>query len=215
MKYTVDFVSKGFKPNTRGDFIQDSFTTLEELLEELPESISFNIEIKYPRLHEAIEAGVAPVAIEINTFIDKALERLFSYGNKKRTIILSSFTPEICILLATKQQTYPVMFITNAGKPPVTDREMRAASIQSAVRFAKRWNLSGLVFASEVLVMCPRLVRYAQRSGLICGSYGSQNNIPENAKTQAAAGIDIIMADRVGLIAMSLKGYQKQAKSQA
>ncbi|BAE65306.1 unnamed protein product [Aspergillus oryzae RIB40] len=107
------------------------------------------------------------------------------------------------------------MFITNAGKPPVTDREMRAASIQSAVRFAKRWNLSGLVFASEALVMCPRLVRYVQRSGLICGSYGSQNNIPENAKTQAAAGIDIIMADRVGLIAMSLKGYQKQAKSQA
>ncbi|GMG03784.1 unnamed protein product [Aspergillus oryzae] len=175
--HRVDFVSKGFKPNTRGDFIQDSFTTLEELLEELPESISFNIEI-------TIEAGVAPVAIEINTFIDKALERLFSYGNKKRTIILSSFTPEICILLAIKQQTYPVMFITNAGKPPVTDREMRAASIQSAVRFAKRWNLSGLVFASEALVMCPRLVRYVQRSGLICGSYGSQNNIPENAKFQ-------------------------------
>ncbi|PIG80819.1 hypothetical protein AARAC_003463, partial [Aspergillus arachidicola] len=215
MKYTVDFVSKGFKPNTRGDFIQNSFTTLEELLEGLPESISFNIEIKYPRLHEAIEAGVAPVAIEINTFIDKALERLFSYGNKKRTIILSSFTPEICIPLAIKQQTYPVMFITNAGKPPVTDRETRAVSIQSAVRFAKRWNLSGLVFASEALVMCPRLVRYVQRSGLLCGSYGSQNNIPENAKAQAAAGIDIIMADRVGLIAMSLKEYQKQAKSQA
>ncbi|KAB8215504.1 humps family-domain-containing protein [Aspergillus novoparasiticus] len=144
---------------------------------------------EYPRLHEAIEAGVAPVAIEINTFIDKALERLFSYGNKKRTIILSSFTPEICILLAIKQQTYPVMFITNAGKPPVTDREMRAASIQSAVRFAKRWNLSGLVFASEALVMCPRLVRYVQRSGLICGSYGSQNNIPENAKNPALPSI--------------------------
>ncbi|KAE8307733.1 humps family-domain-containing protein [Aspergillus transmontanensis] len=138
---------------------------------------------EYPRLHEAIEAGVAPVAIEINT-IDKALERLFSYGNKKRTIILSSFTPEICILLAIKQQTYPVMFITNAGKPPVTDREMRAASIQSAVRFAKRRNLSGLVFASEALVMCPRLVRYVQRSGLLCGSYGSQNNIPENTKNR-------------------------------
>ncbi|KAE8138298.1 humps family-domain-containing protein [Aspergillus pseudotamarii] len=140
---------------------------------------------EYPRLHEAIDAGVAPVAIEINTFIDKALEKLFSYGNKKRTIILSSFTPEICILLAIKQQTYPVMFITNAGKPPVADRELRAASIQSAVRFARRWKLSGLVFASEALVMCPRLVRYVQESGLICGSYGSQNNIPENAKYYA------------------------------
>ena len=45
MKYTVDFIRTGFKPNTRGDFIQDSFTIPEELLEELPDSISFNIEI--------------------------------------------------------------------------------------------------------------------------------------------------------------------------
>jgi glycerophosphodiester phosphodiesterase len=45
MKHTVDFMNKGFKPNTRGDFIQDSFATLEELLVELPKSISFDIEI--------------------------------------------------------------------------------------------------------------------------------------------------------------------------
>ena len=45
MKLTVDFMNKGFKPNTRGDFIQDSFATLEELLVELPKSISFDIEI--------------------------------------------------------------------------------------------------------------------------------------------------------------------------
>ncbi|KAE8163085.1 hypothetical protein BDV40DRAFT_299798 [Aspergillus tamarii] len=133
MKYTVDFIRTGFKPNTRGDFIQDSFTIPEELLEELPDSISFNIEIKYTRLHEAIDAGVAPVAIEINTFIDKALDKHFSCGNKKRTIILFSFIPDICKLLAIKQQMYPVVFTTNAGKPPVTDREMKAASIQSAV----------------------------------------------------------------------------------
>ncbi|KAE8149463.1 ankyrin repeat-containing protein [Aspergillus avenaceus] len=204
MKYTVDFINKGFKPNTRGDFIQGSFTTLEELLEQLPDTIGFNIEIKYPRIHEAEEAGVAPVAIEINTFIDEILKKLFSHPQKKRTIILSSFTPEVCILLSIKQPIYPVMFITNAGKPPVTDFEMRASSLQSAVRFAKRWNLSGIVFASEALVMCPRLIRYVQRSGLLCGSYGSQNNIPENAKVQAAAGIDIIMADRIGLIAKAL-----------
>lgn len=45
MKHTVDFMNKGFKPNTRGDFIQDSFTTLEELLVKLPKSIGFDIEI--------------------------------------------------------------------------------------------------------------------------------------------------------------------------
>lgn len=45
MKYAVDFMNKGFKPNTSGDFIQDSFATLEKLLVKLPESIGFNIEI--------------------------------------------------------------------------------------------------------------------------------------------------------------------------
>lgn len=45
MKHTVDFMNKGFKPNTRGDFIQDSFATLEELLVELPMSIGFDVEI--------------------------------------------------------------------------------------------------------------------------------------------------------------------------
>lgn len=179
-------MNKGFKPNTRGDFIQDSFSTLDELLEKLPASIGFNVEVKYPRLHEAAEAGVAPIAIEINIFVDKILERIFrSEKNSSRDIILSSFTPEVCTLLATKQRRYPVMFITNAGKPPMTDKEMRASSLQAAVRFAKRWNLTGIVFASEALIMCPRLIAYVQRSGLSCGSYGLLNNIPENAKVSA------------------------------
>ena len=45
MKYTVDFKNKVFKPNTRGDFIQDSFATLKEILVELPEDIGCDIEI--------------------------------------------------------------------------------------------------------------------------------------------------------------------------
>ena len=50
MKYTVDYQSKGFKPNTRGSFIQGPFATLKELLVNLPESIKFNVEIsKSPR----------------------------------------------------------------------------------------------------------------------------------------------------------------------
>ncbi|GLB07400.1 hypothetical protein AtubIFM57258_002736 [Aspergillus tubingensis] len=204
MRHTVEYMSKGFKPNTRGHVIQDSFATIEELLTQLPENLGFNVEIKYPRIHEATEAGVAPVAIEINIFVDKILEKVFTLGNS-RNIILSSFTPEICILLAFKQQTYPVMYITNAGKPPVTDREKRAGSLQAAVRFAQRWDLNGIVLASETLIICPRLIGYVQRSGLVCGSYGPLNNIPENAQLQVDAGINILMADRVGLIAKALE----------
>lgn len=144
------------------------------------------------------------MVIDLNTFIDTSLDKIYRFGGN-RTIILSSFTPEVCILLALKQQEYHVMLITNAGKQPVTDKELRGGSLQVAVRFAKQWNLAGVVFAADTLLLCPRLVKYVQNLGLICASYGLENNIPENAKMQAAAGLDIIMADRVGLVAKSLE----------
>ena len=74
------------------------------------------------------------------------------------------------------------MFITNAGKVPITDKDVRASSLQTAIHFSKKWDLAGIVLASEPLVLCPRLVGYVKRSGLICGSYGPLNNRPENAK---------------------------------
>ncbi|KAH8906135.1 GDPD-domain-containing protein [Coniochaeta sp. PMI_546] len=203
MKHTVDFKLKGFKPNTRGDFIQDSFATLRELLVQVPEHVGMDIEIKYPRLHEATAAGVAPIGIDLNTFVDVALKAIHHHGGH-RPIILSSFTPEICMLLSVKQKAYPVFFITNAGKVPMSDMERRAASVQVAVRFAQKWNLAGVVFACEPMLLCPRLVGYVKNRGLLCATYGTLNNVPENVKIQAEAGVDIIIADRVGLIAKSL-----------
>ncbi|KAM0517682.1 hypothetical protein ACHAPE_004655 [Trichoderma viride] len=203
LRYTVDFQGKGFKPNTRGDFIQDSLTTLDELLVDLPEDIGFNIEMKYPRLHEAVDAGVAPVTIDINTFVDVALEKIQRLAGK-RPIILSSFTPEVCILLSVKQKSYPVMFITNAGKVPMADKELRVASLQVGVQFARLWNLAGVVFACEALLYCPRLVQFVKNAGLVCASYGLLNNEPIHARKQADAGVDILMVDRVKLVADEL-----------
>ncbi|KAK8127287.1 ankyrin repeat-containing protein [Apiospora sp. TS-2023a] len=203
VKHTVDFRAKGFKPNTRGEFIHDSLVTLEEILGELPEHVGLNIEFKHPRIHETITAGIAPVVIEINKFIDVALDKIRqSAGN--RPLVLSSFTPEVCILLSLKQRAYPVMFISNVGKPPPSDLDKRGASIQTAVHFARRWGLSGVVFASEPFVLCPRLVRYVKNMGLVCGTYGPQNNEPDHVKLQADAGVDLLVTDRVGLIAKAL-----------
>ncbi|KAK3312289.1 hypothetical protein B0H66DRAFT_570380 [Apodospora peruviana] len=96
--------------------------------------------------------------------------------------MLSSFTPEICILLSLKQKTYPVLLIIDAGKVPMADTEVRAASMQVAVEFAKRWNLAGVVFSCEVLLLCPRLVGFVKCKGLVCASYGTLNNEPGNVE---------------------------------
>jgi glycerophosphodiester phosphodiesterase len=134
---------------------------------------------EYPRIHEAIEAGIAPVSIDINSFVDTILDTVAQFGGD-RNIVLSSFTPDICIMLAVKQKSYPVLFITNAGKRPLSDKEKRAGSLQVALRFAKQWNLAGIVVAADSLVLCPRLIKFIKSRGVVCGSYNALNNEPKN-----------------------------------
>ncbi|KAJ8129714.1 hypothetical protein O1611_g3914 [Lasiodiplodia mahajangana] len=204
LKHTVDFKAKAMKPNIRGDVIQEPLVTLPELFRKLPLSLGFNIEIKYPRLHEANDAGVAPIALEINLFVDTVLEQIHQFADQ-RPIILSSFTPEICILLSIKQKAYPVLFISNGGKLPTNDHERRVASVQAGVHFAKTWGLAGLCLASEPLMLDPELIGDIKCDGLLCASYGPQNSVPGNVLIQKEAGLDMIMVDKVALVAEALK----------
>ncbi|MCJ1383165.1 Glycerophosphocholine phosphodiesterase [Xylographa soralifera] len=194
MKHTKDFKMKGFKANSRGNFIQAPFTTLEEMFKKLPETIGFNIEMKYPMLHESEEQEMDTYAVELNSFVDTVLTKVYDLG-KKRNIIFSSFNPDICLLLSFKQPSIPILFLTDAGTCPVGD--IRASSLQEAIRFASRWNLLGVVSAAEPLVISPRLVKVVKESGLVCVSYGSINNEPDKVKLQVQEGIDAVIVDSV------------------
>lgn len=50
MKHTRDFKAKGFKANSRGNFIQAPFTTLQEMFEKVPQEVGFNIEMSEYRI---------------------------------------------------------------------------------------------------------------------------------------------------------------------
>lgn len=175
MKHTRDFKAKGFKGNSRGNFIQAPFATLEDLFRKLPESVGFNIEMKYPMLHESEEHEMDAYAVELNSFCDTVLTKVYDMA-KGRHIIFSSFNPDICLCLSFKQPNIPILFLTDAGTCPVGD--IRASSLQEAIRFASRWNLLGIVSNAEPFVNSPRLVRVVKQSGLVCVSYGTQNNDP-------------------------------------
>ena len=179
MKHTRDFKEKGYKGNSRGNFIQAPFATLEEMFKKLPESIGFNIEMKYPMLHESEEQEMDTYAVELNSFVDTVLTKVYDLG-KARNIIFSSFNADICLLLSFKQPSIPILFLTDAGTSPVGD--IRASSLQEAIRFASRWNLLGVVSAAEPLVISPRLVKVVKESGLVCVSYGTMNNDPAKVK---------------------------------
>ena len=197
LKHTRTYKKKGFQANSRGSYIQAPFTTLEEMFRKLPESIGFNIEMKYPMLFESEEQEMDTYAVELNSFVDTVLATVYNFigSQPSRPIIFSSFNPDICLLLNFKQPCIPVLFLTDAGTNPVAD--IRASCLQEAIRFASRWNLLGIVSQAEPFTICPRLVRVVRESGLVCVSYGTVNNEPEFVRCQVDEGIDAVIVDSV------------------
>jgi len=194
MKFTRDFQKKGFKGNSRGNHIQAPFATLEELFKKLPPHVGFNIEMKYPMLSESQEEDMDWYAVELNSFVDTVLTKVYEFG-EGRNVIFSSFNPDICLLLSFKQPSIPVLFLTDAGVSPVAD--IRASSLQEAIRFAARWNLLGIVSACGPFVIAPRLVKVVKESGLVCVSYGTMNNEQDKVRLQVQQGIDAVIVDSV------------------
>lgn len=185
-------------------------------------------------LHESEEEEMDTYAVELNSFVDTVLTKVYDLG-RGRDVLFSSFNPDICLLLSFKQPSIPVLFLTDAGASPVGD--IRASSLQEAIRFASRWNLLGIVTQAEPLVLCPRLVRIVKESGLVCVSYGTLNNDGANVDVsfypafirplqylsntlqyQVAEGIDAVIVDSVlgitnGLIQRQNKGERTPGPS--
>ncbi|KYK61237.1 hypothetical protein DCS_02379 [Drechmeria coniospora] len=210
MKHTRDFKEKGYKANSRGNFIQAPFATLEDLFRRLPEEIGFNIELKYPMLHESEEHEMDTYAVELNSFCDTVLSKVYDLAGE-RHIILSSFSPDICLCLSFKQPSIPILFLTDAGCSAVGD--IRATSLQEAIRFASRWNLLGIVSAAEPLINSPRLVKVVKELGLVCVSYGVLNNDP--TMRQVKEGIDAVIVDSVLAIRKGLTSAESSTASTA
>lgn len=210
MKLTKTWKDKGFKGNARGLSIASNFVTLKELFKKLPKKVGFNIELKYPMLDEAEMESMGEIAIDLNFYVDTILKIVYDENTTGRDILFSSFHPDICLLLSLKQPTIPILFLTEAGTEFMAD--IRASSLQNAIRFAKKWNLLGIVSAAKTLVKCPRLAQVIKSSGLVCVTYGVENNSPELAKIQMKAGVDAVIADSVLAVREGLRVDQNTIK---
>lgn len=195
MKLTKTWKEKGFKGNSRGSTIASNFVTLKDLFRRLPKNVGFNMELKYPMLDEAQDESMGEFAFDMNFYVDTILKVVYDENVSGRDILFSSFHPDICVLLSLKQPTMPILFLTEAGTQPMAD--IRASSLQNAIRFARKWNLLGIVSAAKTLVKTPRLAQVVKSSGLVCVTYGVENNDPEACKIQMKAGVDAVIADSV------------------
>lgn len=178
MTYTYFNKVNGFKANTRGQFIHERPCSLEAIFNAVPKDVSMNIELKYPMLFECDEWDMELLALRADLFASVVLDKIYEHM-EGRTIVLSSFSPELCIALSTKQRTLPVFFLSKTSAPK---GEMRSESIQQAVHFARSWGLPGIVTECTPLAKCPRLIHYVKSAGLAITSFGTANSDMEHAK---------------------------------
>lgn len=130
-------------------------------------------------LWEAEDWKMDLYGVELNIYTDTILSLIYKHANN-RPILFTSFSPKLCILLAHKQATYPVILLDESNLFPTGD--VRASNLEEAVHFARHWNLPGIVMSAEPFVASPKLVRFVKDAGLMCPSFGALNNDSENAR---------------------------------
>ncbi|SCU87278.1 LAME_0D09450g1_1 [Lachancea meyersii CBS 8951] len=209
MRLTRTFKKNNFKGNARGHSIASSFVTLKELFKKIPSNVGFNVECKYPMLDEAIEDDIGHITVELNHWCDTVLGTVYDNVNG-RDIIFSSFHPDVCIMLSLKQPSFPILYLTEGGTKKTVDA--RAASLQNAIRFAKTWDLLGIVSAAKPIIKAPRLAQVIKSNGLVCVTYGVDNNDPEVAQIEMDAGVDAVIVDSVLAVR---RGLTKSANVQS
>eukprot|EP00053_Salpingoeca_punica_P014224 m.129233 g.129233 ORF g.129233 m.129233 type:complete len:1162 (-) comp16402_c3_seq2:259-3744(-) len=182
------------------NFVHQPVCTLAQIFRECPPDLGFNVEIKYPWPEE--KAANKLDMMEMNDYLDLILQVIFQEA-KGRKLYFSCFHPDFCRLLALKQSTYPVLFLTSAGYDEVADA--RCQSLRGAVRFAASVGLAGIVSRAQPFLDCPEIIQEAKAHGLLVLTWGSENNEVVNVRTQERIGMDAVILDHVAHVCRTMR----------
>ncbi|KAI5458108.1 hypothetical protein BGZ63DRAFT_416545 [Mariannaea sp. PMI_226] len=154
--------------------------TLQEALVLLNPGIHINLQILYPSPEDEQAFSLSPVC-DANVFVDAILNIVFDHARAQRaqapdvvrSIVFSSFSPQLCTALNWKQPNFPVFLCNDLGREETTgvvngglSSGRRSASIKEVVRIAQSNNFMGLICYSRLLDMVPALVDAIKSHGL-------------------------------------------------
>ncbi|CAB3405209.1 unnamed protein product [Caenorhabditis bovis] len=174
------------------------FPTLVEALTKVDPDVGFNVEVKYPMmqnngLHECDHY------FERNQFVDIILADVLNHAGSRR-IMFSSFDPDICSMVATKQNKYPVLFLCVGDTQRYTPfQDQRTSTSMTAVNFAVGADLLGVNFNSEDLLKDPMPIKKANEFGMVTFVWGEDLDKKENINYfKKELGVDGVIYDRIG-----------------
>lgn len=164
------------------------FPTLLDCLNEVQDDIGFFIELKYPSELENGEYEDSAM-FDANQFSDVILSLILKHcGNRK--ILLSTFEPDLCIMLQMKQNQFPVMFLTQGETerwPPYKD--LRTQAVETGISFAKAEGLFAICALSENLLKNDELIKMCHENDLPLLSWGMDNDNHDNLRILTEKGL--------------------------
>lgn len=181
------------------------FPTLREMCTELSPKLGFNIEIKFPL---DLEDGTAEIDQHLkwlsrSQYIDVILKELFECTKgTDRCIIISTFDPNLCSMIRMKQNTFPVLFLTNGITNKKRYKDFRTKSTQMSLNYIKSENLHGIVAHSEELSRNLKaqniIYSHSTKSGnFYAYSWGDYLNEQSRRRAISELGIRGIIYDRM------------------
>jgi glycerophosphocholine phosphodiesterase GPCPD1 len=174
------------------------FPTLVEALQNVSIDVGFNIEIKFPMIQED---GINECEnyFEHNEFLDRILRDVFLHAGKRR-VVFSSFDPDICMMVAAKQNKYPVLFLcVGANTRHQVYQDARTQTSLTAVNFAAGCGILGVNFHSEDVLRDHSPITKAKELGLISFVWGDELNDKANVEfLKKTVGVDGVIYDRIG-----------------
>ncbi|KAK9861650.1 hypothetical protein WJX84_007303 [Apatococcus fuscideae] len=174
--------------------------TLTELLQTVPESIGFDLEVKMT----TPSAQLATEPEEIDRVVQPILSVVLQARQHSfRKMLFSSFDPEVCQALRERQQDVPVFLLSTGPISLKPHSDQRRNTVSAAIDWARKADLQGLVLDSSCFKTEPDAPRAAEQLGLVTLTYGIANNVPEWIQHQRQLGVAAVVTDNLPVIVQS------------
>jgi len=181
--------------------VEDEIPTLAQILANTPESLGFNVELKYD---EENSCNTRRLVAELRSIL------AVCSGHADRRIVFSSFDPDAALLMRAIQGSYPVMILTDANADHV---DPRRRSVAAAMQVALEGGLCGVVSDVKAIINSPADAAGVRDSGLLLATYGEGNDDDGSTGTQVELGVFGIITDAVPAVAKKFNSATVQGQS--
>ena len=174
---------------------EDELPTLSELFMAVPRHVAFNIEIKVTSIRAPEEIHRMVGAIWNTVQQQQQQQQQEQALVARRQLFFSSFDPDVCETMSTKQSEYDVWFISGCGLYPHVDG--RRVDFSRGLEFARANKCKGLVIPASILLAAEGMVGRAAAMGLELRTYGHENDDLSVIEQQRALGVSGVIVDDV------------------